>query len=59
MSGQAYRDGLEMKGRLFGVGKERPVSHGTLADDLLRISDEVVYGRMYARPDSTSRPAAC
>jgi 4-carboxymuconolactone decarboxylase len=50
MSEQAYRDGLEMKRRLFGVGKERPVSHGSLADDLLRLSDEVVYGRVYTRP---------
>jgi 4-carboxymuconolactone decarboxylase len=50
MSDEAYRDGLEMKRRLFGAGKERPVSHGSLADDLLRISDEVVYGRVYTRP---------
>ena len=50
MSEQAYRDGLEMKRRIFGAGKERPVSHGSLADDLLRISDEVVYGRVYTRP---------
>jgi 4-carboxymuconolactone decarboxylase len=50
MSEQGYRDGLEVKWRLFGAGKERPVSHGSLADDLLRISDEVVYGRIYTRP---------
>jgi alkylhydroperoxidase/carboxymuconolactone decarboxylase family protein YurZ len=49
MSDEAYRDGLEMKRRLFGTGKERPVSHGSLADDLLRLSDEVVYGRVYTR----------
>ena len=50
MSEQAYRDGLEVKRRLFGAGKERPVSHGNLADDLLRLSDELVFGRVYTRP---------
>jgi hypothetical protein len=50
----AYRQGLEVKRRLFGAGKERPVSHGNLADDLLRLSDELVFGRVY-----TSRRGAC
>jgi 4-carboxymuconolactone decarboxylase len=50
MSEDAYRQGLEMKRRLFGAGKERPVSHGHLADDLLRLSDELVFGRVYTRP---------
>jgi 4-carboxymuconolactone decarboxylase len=50
MSEDAYRQGLEVKRRLFGAGKERPVSHGTLADDLLRLSDELVFGRVYTRP---------
>jgi 4-carboxymuconolactone decarboxylase len=50
MSEQAYRDGLEVKRRLFGAGKERPVAHGSLADDLLRLSDELVFGRVYTRP---------
>ena len=50
MSEQAYRDGLEVKRRLFGAGKERPVSHGSLVDDLLRLCDELVFGRVYTRP---------
>ena len=50
MSEDTYRQGLEVKRRLFGAGKERPVAHGSLADDLLRLSDEVVYGRVYTRP---------
>jgi 4-carboxymuconolactone decarboxylase len=50
MNEQAYRDGLEVKRRLFGAGKERPVAHGSLADDLLRLSDELVFGRVYTRP---------
>jgi alkylhydroperoxidase/carboxymuconolactone decarboxylase family protein YurZ len=50
MSEQAYRDGLEVKRRLFGAGKERPVAHGHLADDLLRLSDEMAFGRVYTRP---------
>jgi 4-carboxymuconolactone decarboxylase len=47
---QAYRDGLEVKRRLFGAGKERPAGHGRLADELLQLSDEVVFGRVYTRP---------
>lgn len=50
LSEETYRQGLEMKRRLFGAGKERPVSHGHLADDLLRLSDELVFGRVYTRP---------
>ena len=50
MSEEAYRQGLEVKRRLFGAGKERPVSHGSLADDLLRLSDEFAFGRVYTRP---------
>ena len=50
VSEDAYRQGLEVKRRLFGAGKERPVSHGHLADDLLRLSDELVFGRVYTRP---------
>jgi 4-carboxymuconolactone decarboxylase len=50
MSEEAYRDGLEVKRRLFGAGKERPVQHGSLADELLRLSDEMVFGRIYTRP---------
>jgi 4-carboxymuconolactone decarboxylase len=50
MSEDTYRQGLDVKRRLFGAGKERPVAHGSLADDLLRLSDEVVFGRVYTRP---------
>ncbi len=50
MSEDAYRDGLEVKRRLFGAGKERPPAAGHLADDLLRLSDEVVFWRVYTRP---------
>jgi len=50
MSEQAYRDGLEVKRQLFGAGKEHPLPPGHLADDLLRLSDELVYGRVYTRP---------
>ena len=50
MSEDTYRQGLDVKRQLFGAGKERPVAHGSLADDLLRLSDEVVYGRVYTRP---------
>ena len=50
MSEDTYRQGLEVKRRLFGAGKERPVAHGSLADELLRLSDEVVFGRVYTRP---------
>src|SRR5215831_14754289 len=50
MSEEAYPLGLEVKRRLFGAGKERPISHGSLADDLLRLSDEFAFGRVYTRP---------
>jgi 4-carboxymuconolactone decarboxylase len=50
MSDDAYRDGLEVKRRLFGAGKEHPLPAGHLADDLLRLSDELVFGRVYTRP---------
>jgi len=50
MSEDTYLQGLDVKRQLFGAGKERPVAHGSLADDLLRLSDEVVYGRVYTRP---------
>jgi 4-carboxymuconolactone decarboxylase len=45
-----YREGLAVKRRLFGAGRERPLPEGHLADDLLRLSDEMVYGRVYTRP---------
>jgi 4-carboxymuconolactone decarboxylase len=50
MSEEAYRDGLEVKRRLFGAGKEHPLPPGHLADELLHLSDELVYGRVYTRP---------
>jgi 4-carboxymuconolactone decarboxylase len=50
MSDDAYRDGLAVKRRLFGAGKEHPLPPGHLADELLRLSDELVYGRVYTRP---------
>jgi 4-carboxymuconolactone decarboxylase len=50
MGEDAYRDGLEVKRRLFGAGKEHPLPPGHLADELLRLSDELVFGRVYTRP---------
>ena len=47
---RTYQEGLAVKRRLFGPGKERPLPPGHLADDLLRLSDELVYGRVYTRP---------
>lgn len=47
---ETYRDGLAVKRRLFGAGREHPLPPGHLADDLLRLSDELVYGRVYTRP---------
>jgi 4-carboxymuconolactone decarboxylase len=46
---KTYQEGLAVKRRLFGPGKERPLPPGHLADDLLRLSDEMVYGRVYTR----------
>jgi 4-carboxymuconolactone decarboxylase len=45
-----YREGLAVKRRLFGPGREHLLPPGHLAEDLLRLSDEVVFGRVYTRP---------
>ncbi len=50
MSEEQYRDGLEVKRRLFGAGKEHPVPPGHVAEELLRITDETVFGGIYTRP---------
>jgi len=50
MSEAAYRRGREVKRRLFGAGKESPLPPGHLAEELLRLSDECVFGRIYTRP---------
>ncbi len=50
MSDELYRKGREVKRRLFGDGKESPLPPGHLAEDLLRITDETVFGGIYTRP---------
>lgn len=50
MSEEHYRAGREVKRRLFGEGKESPLPAGHMAEDLLHITDEAVFGRVYTRP---------
>jgi 4-carboxymuconolactone decarboxylase len=50
MSEDRYQMGLDVKRRLFGEGKEHPVPKGHLAEDLLRYTDEWVFGHIYTRP---------
>jgi 4-carboxymuconolactone decarboxylase len=50
MSEDRYQIGLEVKRRLFGAGKEHPVPKGHVAEDLLRYTDEWVFGHVYTRP---------
>ena len=50
MSDDRYQVGLGIKRRLFGEGKEHPVPAGHLAEELLRYTDEWVFGHVYTRP---------
>jgi alkylhydroperoxidase/carboxymuconolactone decarboxylase family protein YurZ len=50
MSEEHYRAGREVKRRLFGEGKESPLPPGHMAEDLLGITDETIFGRVYTRP---------
>ena len=50
MSDDRYQVGLGIKRRLFGEGKEHPVPAGHLAEELLRYTDEWVFGHIYTRP---------
>jgi len=50
MSDEHYRAGREVKRTLFGEGKESPVPPGHMAEDLLRLTDEMIFGRIYTRP---------
>ena len=50
MSEERYQEGLAVKRRLFGEGKEQPLPPGHLASDLLRLTDEMVFGAVYTRP---------
>jgi alkylhydroperoxidase/carboxymuconolactone decarboxylase family protein YurZ len=50
MGEDAYQAGLAVKRWLFGAGKEHPLPPGHLAEDLLRLTDELVFGRVYTRP---------
>jgi alkylhydroperoxidase/carboxymuconolactone decarboxylase family protein YurZ len=46
----ASRRGLAVKRRLFGAGKEHPLPPTHLAGARLRLTDELVFGRLYTRP---------
>ncbi len=50
MAEERYQQGLAVKRALFGEGKESPVPPGHLAEDLLRLTDELVFGGIYTRP---------
>jgi 4-carboxymuconolactone decarboxylase len=50
MSEERYQQGLAVKRRLFGDGKEHPLPPGHLASELLRLTDELVFGGIYTRP---------
>ena len=50
MSEDAYQGGRAVKRELFGAGKESAVPPGHLAEDLLRLTDEWVFGNIYTRP---------
>ncbi len=50
MAEERYQQGLAVKRTLFGEGKESPVPPGHLAEDLLRLTDELVFGGIYTRP---------
>ena len=50
MPEEIYQRGRAVKGELFGVGKESAVPPGHLAEDLLRLTDDWVFGQIYTRP---------
>lgn len=50
MSEERYQKGLAVKRSLFGEGKEHPLPPGHLAEELLRLTDEALFGGIYARP---------
>jgi 4-carboxymuconolactone decarboxylase len=50
MSDDRYQQGLAVKRQLFGPGKEHPLPPGHLAEELLRLTDEAVFGGIYTRP---------
>ncbi len=50
MSEEGYQRGRAVKRELFGAGKESAVPPGHLAEDLLRLTDEWVFGNIYTRP---------
>jgi alkylhydroperoxidase/carboxymuconolactone decarboxylase family protein YurZ len=50
MGEERYQAGLTVKRRLFGEGKEHPLPPDHLASELLRLTDELVFGAVYTRP---------
>jgi 4-carboxymuconolactone decarboxylase len=50
MSEEIYQQGLAVKRQLFGAGKESPIPKDHLAAELLRHTDEWVFGQIYTRP---------
>lgn len=50
MTDDRYEQGLAVKRALFGAGRESPVPKGHLAEELLRYTDEWVFGHIYTRP---------
>ncbi len=50
MSEEIYQQGLAVKRQLFGAGKESPIPKDYLAAELLRYTDEWVFGQIYTRP---------
>jgi alkylhydroperoxidase/carboxymuconolactone decarboxylase family protein YurZ len=50
MSEERYQHGLAIKRKLFGEGNEHPLPPDHLAADLLRLTDEIAFGAVYARP---------